>query len=84
MSKLSGGHAPIDFAIGAEVINDTAAHTGQFSYIAFYENSTITEILSENVTDNDFASATVDASTALEGYFTSIQLQNGACIAYKI
>jgi len=84
MTKLTGGHAPIDYSIGAEVINDTAVHTGQFSYIVFYENSTITEILSENVTDNDFASATVDASTALEGYFTSIRLQNGACIAYKI
>jgi hypothetical protein len=84
MTKLTGGHAPVDYSIGAEVINDTAAHTGQFSYIAFYENSTITEILSENVTDNDFSGASVDASAALEGYFTSIQLQNGACIAYKI
>jgi hypothetical protein len=84
MTKLTGGHAPVDYTIGAEVITDTVAHTGQFSYIAFYEGSTITEILSENITDNNFASATVDASTALEGYFTSIQLQNGACIAYKI
>lgn len=79
-----GGHAPIDFAVGAEIITDTAAHTGQFSYIAFYESSIITEILSENITDNNFAGATVDASTALKGYFTSIRLQNGACIAYKI
>ena len=84
MSKLTGGHAPVDYTIGAEVITDTVAHTGQFSYIAFYEGSTITEILSENITDNNFAGATVDASTALEGYFTSIKLQNGACIAYKI
>ena len=84
MSKLTGGHAPVDYTIGAEVITDTVAHTGQFSYIAFYEGSTITEILSENITDNNFAGATVDASTALEGYFTSIRLQNGACIAYKI
>ena len=84
MTKLTGGHAPVDYTIGAEVITDTVAHTGQFSYIAFYEGSTITEILSENITDNNFAGATVDASTALEGYFTSIKLQNGACIAYKI
>jgi len=84
MTKLTGGHAPVDYTIGAEVITDTVAHTGQFSYIAFYEGSTITEILSENITDNNFAGATVDASTALEGYFTSIRLQNGACIAYKI
>ena len=84
MTKLTGGHAPVDYTIGAEVITDTVAHTGQFSYIAFFEGSTITEILSENITDNNFAGATVDASTALEGYFTSIRLQNGACIAYKI
>ena len=84
MTKLSGGHAPVDYTIGAEVITDTVAHTGQFSYIAFFEGSTITEILSETITDNNFAGATVDASTALEGYFTSIRLQNGACIAYKI
>ena len=84
MTKLTGGHAPVDYTIGAEVITDTVAHTGQFSYIAFYEGSTITEILSENITDNNFAGATVDASTALEGYFTSIRPQNGACIAYKI
>ena len=84
MTKLTGGHAPVDYTIGAEVITDTVAHTGQFSYIAFYEGSTITQILSENITDNNFAGATVDASTALEGYFTSIRLQNGACIAYKI
>ncbi len=84
MTKLTGGHAPVDYTIGAEVITDTVAHTGQFSYIAFFEGSTITQILSENITDNNFAGATVDASTALEGYFTSIRLQNGACIAYKI
>jgi len=36
------------------------------------------------VIDNDFAGATVDQDAYLTGYFTSIQLQNGACIAYKI
>jgi len=84
MSKARGGHAPIDYSIGAEIINDTAAHTGKFSHICFYENSTITEILSENVIDNNFAGASVDQCASLEGYFTSIQLQNGACIAYRI
>jgi hypothetical protein len=36
------------------------------------------------VIDNDFAGASVDQDAHLTGYFTSIQLQNGACIAYKI
>ena len=84
MSKARGGHAPIDYSIGAEIINDTAAHTGKFCHICFYESSTITEILSENVIDNNFAGASVDQCASLEGYFTSIKLQNGACIAYKI
>jgi len=84
MSKAHGGHAPIDYAIGAEIINDTATHTGKFSHISFYESSTIDAILSENVIDNNFAGASVDQSASLDGYFTSIKLQNGACIAYKI
>ena len=84
MSKARGGHAPIDYSIGAEIINDTAAHTGKFSHICFYESSTIDAILSENVIDNNFAGASVDQSASLDGYFTSIKLQNGACIAYKI
>jgi hypothetical protein len=84
MSKARGGHAPIDYSIGAEIINDTAAHTGKFSHISFYESSTIDAILSKNVIDNNFAGASVDQYASLEGYFTSIKLQNGACIAYKI
>jgi len=84
MSKARGGHAPVDYTIGAEVINDTAVHTGKFRHIDFYENSTITAIVSTNVIDNNFAGASVDQDAHLAGYFTSIQLQNGACIAYKI
>ena len=30
------------------------------------------------------AGASLDQGAHLTGYFTSIQLQNGACIAYKI
>ena len=84
MSKARGGHAPVDYTIGAEVINDTAVHNGKFRHIDFYENSTITAIVSTNVIDNNFAGASVDQDAHLAGYFTSIQLQNGACIAYKI
>ncbi len=84
MSKSRGGFTGIDYSIGAEVINDTAAHTGKFMYIDFYKNTTVTEITSTNVIDNSFAGATLDQGAHLTGYFTSIQLQNGACIAYKI
>jgi len=84
MAKARSGHSAVDYTIGAEVINDTAVHTGKFKHIDFYKNSTITAITSTNVIDNDFAGASVDQDAHLTGYFTSIQLQNGACIAYKI
>lgn len=84
MAKAHASYSKVDYSIGAEVITDTVAHTGKFSHIDFYENSTITEIISTNVTDSNFASAAVDQGSHLTGYFTSIQLQNGACIAYRI
>ena len=84
MAKSHGGASDVDFAIGAEVITDTVAHTGRFHHIDFYESSTVTSIVSTNITDNSFAGASIDQGAHLTGYFTSIQLQNGACIAYKI
>ena len=84
MAKSHGGSSDINYAVGAEVINDTAVHTGKFRHIDFYENSTVTAIVSTNITDNSFAGASVDQGAHMTGYFTSIQLQNGACIAYKI
>ena len=84
MAKSHGGTSSVDYAVGAEVINDTAAHPGKFMHIDFYENSTIDAIVSTNVIDNSFSGATVDQGAHLTGYFTSIKLQNGACIAHKI
>jgi hypothetical protein len=84
MAKSHGGISAIDYAVGAELITDTAVHTGKFSHIDFYENSTIQAIISTNIIDNSFAGASVDQGAHLTGYFTSIQLQNGACIAYRI
>lgn len=84
MAKSKSGASVVDYSLGAEVITDTAVHTGKFHHIDFYENSTITAIISTNVIDNSFAGASLDQGAHLTGYFTSIQLQNGACIAYKI
>ena len=84
MAKSHGGSSEVDYSMGAEVITDTVAHTGKFRHIDFYENSTVTAIVSTNITDNSFAGASIDQGAHLTGYFTSIQLQNGACIAYKI
>lgn len=84
MAKSHGGASSVNYSIGAEVITDTVAHTGKFHHIDFYENSTVQSIVSTNITDNSFAGASVDQGAHMTGYFTSIQLQNGACIAYKI
>jgi hypothetical protein len=84
MAKSHGGTSDINYTVGAEVINDTAVHTGKFRHIDFYENSTVQSIVSTNITDNSFIGASVDQGAHMTGYFTSIQLQNGACIAYKI
>jgi len=84
MAKSHGGLSSVDYNIGAEVITDTVAHVGKFSHIDFYKNSTVTEIISTNIADISFAGASIDQGAHLTGYFTSIQLQNGACIAYKI
>ena len=84
MAKSHGDVSDINYAVGAEVINDTAVHTGKFRHVDFYESSTITAIVSTNITDSSFAGASIDQGAHLTGYFTSIRLQNGACIAYKI
>ena len=84
MAKSHGGASYVDYAIGAELITDTAVHTGKFHHIDFYENSTIQSIVSTNIIDNSFSGASLDQGAHLTGYFTSIQLQNSACIAYKI
>lgn len=84
MAKATSAISGIDYAIGAEVINDTQAHTGTFIYVDFYENSTIDEIVSTNIVDDSFSGVTVDQGAHIAGYITSITLQNGACIAYRI
>lgn len=85
MSKGFGqGDVGIDYTIGAEVITDTAVHTGRFKHIDFLENTHIDTLVSENYTGNSLDDETMPAGFHIVGVFTSIQLQNGACIAYKI
>jgi len=74
----------IDYTVGGEVITDTAAHTGRFHHIDFFENTTIHTIVSPNMTGNSLNGESFPAGSEIRGVFTSIQLQNGACIAYRI
>lgn len=84
MSKGFGSYGDVDYTVGAEVITDDQVHTGRFKQIDFYENSTITSIVSENYTGNTLAGESMPSGFHLTGVFTSIELQNGACIAYRI
>lgn len=84
MAKGFGGPSEVDYTIGAEVITDTAVHTGRFKHVDFYEQSHITAITTENYTGNSLNGETIPSGFHLTGVITSIQLQNGACIAYKI
>jgi len=70
----------IDYTLGGEVIHDTATHTGRFHHIDFYENT----IVSTNMTGNSLNGESFPAGSELRGLFTSIKLQNGACIAYRV
>ena len=65
MAKSHGGASQVDYAVGAEVITDTAVHAGKFHHIDFYENSTITAIVSTNIIDNSFSGASVDQGCLL-------------------
>jgi hypothetical protein len=84
MAKAGSAISGIDYAVGAEVINDTETHTGTFIQIDFYESSTIDSIVSTNIIDDSFGGVSVDQGAHIAGYITSIKLQNGACIAYRI
>jgi hypothetical protein len=84
MSKGYGQSTIVDYTIGAEVITDSAVHTGRFRQIDFYKNSKITTIVAQNYTGNSLNDEDIPAGFHLVGVFTSIQLQNGACVAYRI
>ena len=72
-----------DYAVGGEGITDTAAHTGRFKRVDFYEETQISA-MSSNLTGNSIASETVAAGTTIHGLITSITLTSGACIAYRV
>jgi len=74
----------IDYTLGGEVIHDTVVHVGRFHHIDFYENSQIDTIISTNMTGNTLNGESFPAGSELRGLFTSIKLQNGACIAYRV
>ena len=74
----------IDYSTGATFIGDTATRTGRWGAIHFTTNTQIDAIGTQNYDGNTLSGQSFNASTTLYGVFTSIKLQNGHCVAYKL
>ncbi len=74
---------------GGEYISDTSVHTGNWFAIQVTEADTHIQTQASNITNLDNLCQPVDntalaAGTVLYGHFTSIDLTDGAVIAYNI
>ena len=74
----------INFSIGATFIGNTTTHTGRYGAIYFTSNTQIDAITAQNWDGSTLAGQSFDAGVVLYGVFTSIKLQNGHCVAYKL
>jgi hypothetical protein len=74
----------IDYAKGATFIGDSTTRTGRWCAITFSSNAIVDTLVSLNWDGNTIAGQSFDAGTTLYGVFTSIKLQNGHCVAYKL
>ena len=67
----------------AEIINDTAAHTGRFGKMVALQDSVIATLVSENIT-GDLTSLQFKSTVEIEGVITSITLSSGTIVAYLL
>lgn len=74
----------INYSIGATFVGNTATHTGRWGAIHFTTNTQIDTITAQNYDGTTLAGQSFNAATTLYGVFTSIKLQNGHCVAYKL
>jgi hypothetical protein len=58
--------------------------TGRWGAIHFTSNTHVNAIVAQNYDGNTISGQTFSAATTLYGVFTSITLQNGHCVAYKL
>ena len=77
-------HLGINFSIGATFIGNTTTTTGRWGAIYFTSNAQVDAITAQNWDGSTLAGQSFDAGIVLYGVFTSIKLQNGHCVAYKI
>ena len=74
----------IDYSVGATFISDSTTHTGRWGAIHFTTNTQIDSITAQNYDGSTLSGQSMSAATTMYGVFTSIKLQNGHCIAYKL
>lgn len=74
----------IDYAKGATFVGNTATHTGRWCAIYFTTNCIVDELTSLNWDGETVSGQSFSANSTLYGVFTSIKLQNGHCVAYKL
>lgn len=74
----------IDYAKGATFIGNTTTHTGRWCAIHFTTNCQVDTLVPLNWDGETISGQSFSASSTLYGVFTSIKLQNGHCVAYKL
>ena len=74
----------IDYAKGATFIGDTTTRTGRWCAITFSTNTIVDTLVPLNWDGSTISGQSFDAGATLYGVFTSIKLQNGHCVAYKL
>jgi hypothetical protein len=71
--------------LGAEYIDDTAAHAGKFGAITALAAAVVSgDTVASDYTGNSIASMPIPAGTTIYGIFTSVKLTSGKVVAYKI
>jgi hypothetical protein len=74
----------IDYAKGATFIAASSTYTGRWAAIHFTTNAQIDAITAQNWDGSTLSGQSMSSATTLYGVFTSIKLQTGHCVAYKL
>ena len=65
-------------------ISDTATHNGRFWKIVSLEDSEVHTLTGENFTGNALTTVVFKSTAEIRGVFTSIKLNGGAVVAYRM
>jgi hypothetical protein len=74
----------IDYSKGATFIGNTDTHTGRWCAIHFTTNAIVDTLVPMNWNGETISGQSFSASSTIYGVFTSIKLQNGHCVAYRL